>query len=202
MIQVWEVGPPKVQELQSIEDPVPYAVVLGGMTEYTGYAFEPYQLLDAADRLMAGLRLIKEGYTDTILLSGGSNPLREDPEPSEALLMRDWVQTFTDVDPSAIRIEPHSVNTYGNAKAVKAILEKEGKGKRIYLVTSAYHMRRARMVFRKVGLNPIPVATDHRSAKKLDEAGIMNWIPSSSALHYSSEILREIMGYAYYKLMF
>lgn len=201
LIMSWEVPSPNVQELELIDDNIDYAVVLGGMTEYTGYEFEPFQLLDAADRLMVGMKLVNQGYAETLILSGGNNPLIDNEAPSEALLMKDWIRTYTNFDTTAIRIEPASVNTYENALGVKKVLEREGKGDRVFLITSAYHMRRARMIFEGVGLKPFPVATDHRSAKELDDSGILNWIPNSAALHYSSEILRELVGYAYYKLM-
>jgi uncharacterized SAM-binding protein YcdF (DUF218 family) len=200
LIEAWEVESPDPKEL-AVADSARYAVVLGGMMEYTGYEWEDYQVLDAADRLMSGIKLLQEGFADSLLLSGGNNPLLDDPIPAEATLMKRWVQQFSMVDTDRIIIEGNSVNTYGNAQKVKKMLERGQQSRQIYLVTSAYHMRRALFMFRSAGLDPIPVATDHRSAKKLEESGAMNWIPSSSALHYSSEILREILGYGYYKWM-
>jgi uncharacterized SAM-binding protein YcdF (DUF218 family) len=203
LIQWWEIPPPEPEMLEKHTEaqPVSYAVVLGGMMEYTGYELEPYQVLDAADRFLVGIRLVEQGYADTLLISGGQSPFAHQSTPSEAELVYDWIQTFSDFDTSRVLIEGQSVNTYGNAQQVHQMLRKQTGSSRVYLITSAYHMRRALFMFRNAGLNPLPVATDHRSAKDLEESGVMNWIPNAAALHYSSEILREILGYGYYKMI-
>ena len=65
---------------------------------------------------------------------------------------------------------------------------------------AAFHMPRARMLFERAGIEPVPYPTDFRSSD-----GRGDWtrfIPSASGLHETSEALREFIGRIYYRAIF
>ncbi len=91
-------------------------------------------------------------------------------------------------------VEPKSLNTYENAKFTKKLLEKEGiENPKIFLVTSAYHTRRAKMIFENTGFVVYPKATDFKATLK--EKTYLNLLPSMEALHNSYLALHEYIGF-------
>ncbi|MGM0439275.1 MAG: YdcF family protein [Patescibacteria group bacterium] len=93
-----------------------------------------------------------------------------------------------------IYVEDQSNNTRENAKQV---VEEVGE-EPFFLVTSAYHMKRAVMEFEKLGANPIPAPTDFR--KRRETYYFSDYIPSSENLRKSDLALHEHLGILYYRL--
>lgn len=93
-------------------------------------------------------------------------------------------------------LEEASDNTLENASKSRDILRKAGVNS-IYLVTHAWHMARARMVFERAGLNVIPAPTGFTTRYRTD---ILSFIPSSDGLHNSRVFLHEVMGILWYRL--
>tara|TARA_Y100000813_G_C24152188_1_gene347682 strand:+ start:1590 stop:1919 length:330 start_codon:yes stop_codon:yes gene_type:complete len=95
------------------------------------------------------------------------------------------------------------VNTFQEAKAIKKLLNKEiiADQKKIILVTSAYHMKRAKKVFEKEGIIVFPFPVDFKSNKSLISSlsNPLKWIPSASYLAQSSSAIREIIGRIIYR---
>ena len=91
-------------------------------------------------------------------------------------------------------VEDSSRDTYENAKNAHGQLSKQGI-KRIYLITHAWHMRRAKRVFEKVGFEVIPAPIDFSTAGPF---GLHWFLPSSSALNRSSMVMREWVGNLWY----
>lgn len=88
--------------------------------------------------------------------------------------------------------EPKSRNTYENALYAKTILN-HYKIDNFFLVTSAWHMPRAMMIFKAMGLNPIPASTDYR-LDKVPASKLENWLPRADALLASSQVIHEYLG--------
>jgi uncharacterized SAM-binding protein YcdF (DUF218 family) len=93
-------------------------------------------------------------------------------------------------------IEEQSNTTAENAARAFAILRPEGRV-RIALVTSAWHMRRAELAFRKAGFDVVPAPTGYSSRA---EARFLDWIPSASGLYATRTALWEWLGMAWYRL--
>lgn len=76
------------------------------------------------------------------------------------------------------------------------------KFKNIHLVTSAYHMKRAKRLFEKEGFNvyPYPVDFKGKIEKTINFKDPYHFLPNSQALKSSTIILREIMGNLFYKI--
>ena len=89
-------------------------------------------------------------------------------------------------------------NTDQEAKAIKKLLLLDNP--KIILVTSAFHMPRAQLVFKAAGINVIPFPVDFRiGAQKIT---FMNFIPSASSFAEKSFFVREIIGRTYYNLKY
>ena len=92
--------------------------------------------------------------------------------------------------------EAHSIDTWQNAQESAAILRSAGIT-RVWLVTHAWHMRRALLAFRRAGLQPVPAPVlidalpEFRAASFVP--GIQGWAESYIALH-------EMIGLGWYEL--
>ena len=87
---------------------------------------------------------------------------------------------------------------------VKAILT-ERKIDRFLLVTSAAHMPRSMMIFRKLGLNPIAAPTDYQKTDREAnltsiESRILNVLPDADNLRETNRAIKEYIGIVIYKL--
>lgn len=138
-------------------------VVLGGGL-YENGVLGP----DSTERLIRGLTLLRDGYSDRILFAGGSilKPVRKiihtlsegaldtEVDAAESAVMREIALKlgFTEAE---IHVDEESTNTYENIRFVKEFMEKEGL-KNCLLVTSPTHMRRAYGVARKLGIEAYP----------------------------------------------
>lgn len=95
-------------------------------------------------RAQRGIELYKQGYAPNIIFSGAAL----DDGPSNAYAMRS--QALAEGIPAShIYIDEISQNTYENAVHTKEILNGLN-AKKIILVTSPYHQRRANQTFRAV----------------------------------------------------
>lgn len=92
-----------------------------------------------------------------------------------------------------IIVEDKSKNTRENAEQVVELVG----GEPFFLVTSAYHMERAVMEFKKNGANPIPAPTDFRKRKNNYLFG--DYIPDSENLRKSDLAFHEHFGILYYR---
>ena len=95
------------------------------------------------------------------------------------------------------------LNTFQEAKAIGSLIKnnKDLKQENIILVTSAFHMNRAKKVFEREGIivQPFPVDfINFELSKTLSNP--LEWIPSSSNLGKSSIAFREILGRIIYRV--
>jgi uncharacterized SAM-binding protein YcdF (DUF218 family) len=99
---------------------------------------------------------------------------------------------------AAIRVEEKSRTTWENARFLAPMLESAGI-RTVALVTSAYHMPRGALAFRKAGIDFIPAPTDYRTQRTPYTA--MSFIPSFQTLRETFGALREYVGLLQYSLM-
>ena len=85
-------------------------------------------------------------------------------------------------------------NTADEAVAVKELIS---PSKRIILVTSAYHMYRAKKLFEKQGFVVTPYTVDYKSAGE-SKITVMDFLPSAESLVLSETEIREIIGRIFY----
>lgn len=166
-------------------------VLLGGAVRGDTHFSSMGDLNQQADRLIHALALYKAGKAPLVLLTGGGHPGNR----SEAEIMREHLQLMG-MPRKAMLMERESRDTHDNA-VYSAILLK-GKGvKRILLVTSGFHMRRAVPLFERQGLEVIPAPTDFQ--RLVGDSPVPGWLPSAGNLMRSTYALREYVGYTVYQ---
>ena len=151
---------------------------------------------DDPDRFIAGIKLYKYGKGEKLIFTGGFNPYDSNLPPegdiyiNEALALeipkKDLLSTYP------------VLNTYQEAKAIKRLLNKKipNEKKSIILVTSAFHMKRAKRTFEKEGIFVQPFPVDFRSNKSINAifSNPSQWLPTSSSLNKTSFAFRELLG--------
>lgn len=175
-----------------------YAVVLGGMISYDERLDKP-QFSNASDRIFQLLPLLKKGNIKKILISGGSGSILK-PDHKEAAILKKYLLDIGIPD-SVISIENESKNTRENAVNTKKILEEKKIKSPFLLVTSAFHMKRAKACFEKVGLTQFRVfCTDGYSGPRKFQFDHC-LIPNPHALSTFTLLIHEVTGYLVYWCM-
>ena len=170
-------------------------VLLGGGTKpIRGDMIYP-DLSDSADRIWHAARLYHAGKAPLIIASSG-NVSGNSKRPSRARAMRTLLDALG-VPDDAIVIEERSRNTRQNAVFTEKIAA--GRGiRRVLLVTSYWHLRRAEAVFRRVGLEVIPVAADYKGRRR--RFFVSDLLPHIGHLSFNSVLIKEHLGYFVYRL--
>jgi uncharacterized SAM-binding protein YcdF (DUF218 family) len=166
-------------------------VVLGGGTYFSApeYGADTVRALVLA-RLRYAAHLHR-ALGKPVLASGGAP--EGNPVP-EAQLMRHVLQQ--DFRIAEVSTEELSRNTYENALRSSEILKSAGV-KRIYLVTHAWHMLRARIAFENAGFTVIAAPTGFATRFKVT---IIDFLPDARALQDSGVFFREVVGIGWYYL--
>lgn len=126
-----------------------------------------------------------------VLVTGGA---QIDDSPPEAKLMRDTLEKEFAVP---VRwTESASTTTRENAVDSRRILAAQ-RVQRIYLVTHALHLPRARAVFESVGFEVIPAGTGYTQWKPGE---LTDLLPSASGLAETQYAFYEGMGLLWYML--
>ena len=165
------------------------AIVLGGFSgeDANGNGF----FNTSADRFIEGLKLFTTGKVTHILISSGNGNLIHD-NFAEA----DWVKTQLkqfNVPDSSVLIENRSRNTIENAAFSKILLNKNHLQPPYILVTSAFHMRRSLMIFKREGYHVLAYPANYSSG-----AGAFNLtdlFPDANTFNGWNIYLKEMVGY-------
>jgi uncharacterized SAM-binding protein YcdF (DUF218 family) len=160
-------------------------VVLGGGAYNTGILKE-----DSTKRLLTGFVLHKQTDLPIILSGGASIGALPEAESMKGLLLT------LGVDKGKIYTEVNSKDTEENAQEVKKLCKRLGC-KKIILMTSAYHMKRAVLSFQKVGLEVVPYPTDFKRDMRYN---LYSLLPKMGVFADSYKALREYLGLVWYSL--
>ncbi|KAB8314963.1 YdcF family protein [Tolypothrix campylonemoides VB511288] len=201
----WLVQSLEWQNLPPIEIPTAEAiVVLGGATRSALPPRPSVDLNEAGDRVLYAAQLYREKKAPVIILSGGRINWKGSGSPESADMAS--ILTSIGIPEAAIVQEPDSLNTYENAVNVKKILVSRGI-RRVLLVTSAIHMPRSLLIFRRQGIDAIPTPTDFLiSEGDLEEltstpkAALLNVLPDVDNLKLFTAALKEYIGILAYRL--
>jgi uncharacterized SAM-binding protein YcdF (DUF218 family) len=131
-------------------------------------------------RVERGVELYQRGHAPILLMTGGPAPRGA----IESEVMRSLAVELG-VPEDAIRIETKSRNTIENARFTKQLLSEQGEAThrpKIILVTSPYHLGRARRLFDCAGFEVRPAASE----------------APPSILHRIGSTAYEIMAAVYY----
>ncbi len=174
----------------------PVAILLGGYSELSAPEHGQLHHLSASgNRFHQALQLYERGIFKTWLLSGGSGQLLNNKK-KEALLVKDLLLKLG-VDTSDILVEANSRNTHENALFSKKVMDEKFPETEALLITSAWHMPRAKACFEKEGLSVIPFRTDFKS-KKIAWQPEKILLPDTGALKNWELLIKEWVGYLVY----
>ena len=111
------------------------------------------------------------------------------------------------VPKDAILQDPTSLNTHENAVNVRKILDSQGIRRQVLLVTSAMHMPRSLLIFKRQGIQATPAPTDFLvSEQELQEINsswqstLLNILPDADNLQQTTKALKEYIGLVVYRL--
>lgn len=171
--------------------PAQAIVVLGG-GQY--FAAPEYAGDTVNEATLARLRYAAylQHRTGKPLLASGGNP--EGGHGSEAQSMKSILES--EFKTAVSWVETTSGNTLEAARASRKLLAPLGVD-RIYLVTHAWHMRRAQRVFEQAGFDVVPAPTYFATAYRLT---LLDFLPHAHALRDSSRFFHEIMGLLWYRI--
>ncbi|MCI5166033.1 MAG: YdcF family protein [Candidatus Electrothrix sp. GM3_4] len=165
-------------------------VLLGGVTRGKVPGTGLTDLGGGVDRIVHAAQLFKAEKAPLLVLSGGNDPGYR----SEAEDMADILQLM-DIPAEKMLLETKSRNTQQNAMYSQEIFRQKGIRK-ILLVTSASHMRRAEAIFTGIGVSVFPAATDYQLVERAPS--ILDWLPQAGALEMTTKGIKEYIGYWVY----
>ena len=179
------------------EVPVGDAVVmLGGGHRHSKHGTFEMDLTAAADRAVTAMELIRLGKAPVLVLGGNYYEVNGQ-KLVEAELLQRWFAAWQLTNAPVLNLGINA-NTHDEALHTRALCTERG-WKRVLLVTSAFHMRRAEAVFRTAGVPVVPVACDFQTSAG-DKTAEINVIPRLEGFQQLGIYLHEIYGWHYYRL--
>lgn len=197
----------KAQELKTlspeeIEEPYDIGIILSGFSNNRGYKpFSDsfyYFSGKSSNRLTQPLELYSEGKIKKLLLSGGySNIIGKKVSESEKTKKFLVDLGFPTED---VLVEPDSRNTYENALNSKLFIKNNfpDSSFQIALFTSAFHMRRAKKCFEKVGLKVTPISVDFYQSNT--PITLDCFLPSPAVMETWQLLIKEWVGTIAYRI--
>jgi uncharacterized SAM-binding protein YcdF (DUF218 family) len=172
------------------------AVVPGGMAaiqETTGRI----RFNGGTDRLLQALELYKKGYIRKIIICGG-NPFIMQKVPPEAAFLKQYL-LLLGIPETDVLTEEMSRNTEENAAFTARLFDEKGMEKKIILITSAFHSRRAGLAFESAGFKVFSYDADPiQSIRPVTLKEI--FMPDPGLSGSWQMLLKEWMGYLYYAI--
>ena len=172
-------------------------VTLGGGHSYSAHDVFDIELSEAANRILTAVELARQHKAKALVLSGGTQTVDGQARELSTLLEK-WITAWALTDLPVYYL--HKItNTQAEAQEVRALAQVHG-WKRVILVTSAYHMRRAEAVFRASGFEVIPAACDFKSLGRVETDRV--WRPFPELWRYGlwGFYLHEEAGWLLYRL--
>lgn len=155
-----------------------------------------------ADRFYGGVELFQAGKAPLLVFTGGWVPWEPNAKP-EGEILTEYAKALG-VPAKNMVTTGVVVNTAEEAQAVAALLARrhvvgavQGASSHILLVTSAFHMPRARLLFARAGLEVTPFPVDFQVSVG-GELGVMDFLPSADTLARTQKVWHEMYGRLYY----
>ncbi len=164
-------------------------VLLGGGHSYVSNAPFNIELHNAADRIVTAAELLRLGKGRALIIGGGHG---------EAALLKKWLKTWKLFDQPIYEL---NTNLHTRDEATNtAALAKDLGWEKIILVTSAWHMHRSEVLFKKVGLEVVPVGADFVGTSALETNWSFYPVPSHFGFQTLAKYTHEQLGWLYYRL--
>lgn len=178
------------------QDDVAGIIVLGGFFEGAiNLARGGYELNSSADRIVEAAVLARRYPQARVVVTGGSGSLLLDGEADDATAPR--LLEALGIERGRMVLEDQSRDTYENALFTRELVEPQ-EGETWLLVTSAFHMPRSVMLFRRAGFDVVPWPVDYRTTGE-DSLGLSR----NNVVHTlqtTGVALREWIGLVAYRV--
>ncbi|MHC2990463.1 hypothetical protein OB13_02255 [Pontibacter sp. HJ8] len=193
-MRAWEYAPVPVKEVDDYD----VAIILTGVTSVNTLAPDRIHTQKGADRFLHPLQLYHLGKVGKFLITGGTGTIAMDRRP-EAEMLED-ILLMAGVLEDDIITETRSMNTYENAIYSAELLQSYPQFERKLLVTSSFHMRRAKACFDKAGVETHTFPADFYASEVRYSPDEL-FIPNADAFRLWHRLIHEITGYVVYKLI-
>ncbi|OEJ99988.1 YdcF family protein [Roseivirga misakiensis] len=191
---IWEYDPVPMEEVGNYD----VAIVFSGVTKGSKTPRDRVYFNHGADRITHALQLYNDGKIKHIVVSGGLG-FQQISNSFAANRLASFLK-MAGVPEKDITVEPNAANTYENAVETAEILERDFPNQKYLLITSSFHMKRAKLCLEKQGVTfDIFPAGFHtmRPTTKIDDL----FFPRAEAIMNWELMVKEWVGLATYKLM-
>jgi len=176
--------------------PADAVVVLGGILGPQVAKDAGMNWAESVERFQAGVALVQAGRADRLYFSGAPRRALGQQTTEGEELRRQAIALG--VAPDKIVVTPFVDNTAMEASTIAALLKAESR-KRVILVTTAWHLPRAAMQFRRAGVEFIPFPVDFQ-VDPMRRIGVMDFVPNAGSWQGTETAIRECYGYAFYAI--
>ncbi|MGL4631153.1 MAG: YdcF family protein [Leadbetterella sp.] len=174
------------------------AVVLtGGLIHKHANRTLGVSLGPSSDRIYQAGRLYLAHKVEKIVISGANFKSKPGVIQIENVNSRRFL-TEMGIPDSCILSDDVSRNTEQNARFSDSVYTKNKLSKDVVLVTSAFHMKRAKACFEKKGFVVTPYSSDPIATH--GKIILSDFIPSEEEFRKMKLLLKEILGYMIYTL--
>lgn len=170
-------------------------VVLSGILEINEVGDSTYVEWGDPDRFFGGIALFKAGKAQKLVFTGGKMPW-DKVKKTEGEVLKEY-SISNGIPSDKILVTKDVENTADEAMAVNELISPSRK---IILVTSAYHMYRAKRLFEGEGFNVIPYKMDYKVSRN-NKIVVMDFLPAAVSLKLTEMGIRELTGGLYYILI-
>lgn len=145
-------------------------------------------------RFLGGVELFAAGKAPLLVFTGGKLPWQFGEETEGDVLKR-YAQMMQ-IPANNILVTDKAENTEQEARGAKQLLQPAHKD--IILVTSAFHMVRAKKMFERAGFNVFAFPVDIRAVEQT--VTLMSFLPDPRALYSTHISINELLGRLYYSV--
>ncbi len=149
------------------------------------------------DRYFAGISLYQNKKAPKIFFTGGTTPYSIKSK-DEGTLYKEHAISLG-IPSNSILTTNKVFNTAQEAIEIRRNLNKINSSSKILLVTSAFHMKRAKKLFERQGFLVLPFPVDFNTPMTSRWQNPYQWTPNAESLYRSSIALRELIGRAIYR---
>jgi uncharacterized SAM-binding protein YcdF (DUF218 family) len=154
---------------------------------------------DDADRFFGGVELFRAGKAPLLVFTGGWFPYSP-TAPLEGEILAEYAKAMG-VPSDRVLTTGRVVNTLEESRATAALFKERALPvSRILLVTSAFHMSRARLLFERAGFAVVPYPVDF-GASRAAALGFLDVVPTAAALLRTQTAMRELYGQLAYRIV-
>ena len=149
------------------------------------------------DRYFAGISLFQKKKAPRLFFTGGTTPYGKESKDEGTLYKEHAITMGIPID--AISTTEKILNTAQEAIEIRRNLNQINSSSEILLVTSAFHMKRAKKLFERQGFLVYPFPVDFKRSRDSPWQSPYKWMPNAGSLNRSSDALRELLGRIIYR---